>query len=207
MYISSRFGALCSRRLTPQPATTDHVVQPIDGQRKALLSSNEYAALANAGSPQSPLLSENLQPFSNLLAMRTRFVGHYGSKFSSIFLRCGYVILRKRTPVDQTVYEVLEDNVGYGVEVTLKLLWRHSRLSLLVFVTKQLPYSPILSLNSKINFLREIPRNAIAVTAVREGNIETLLKLFKCKQAGPSDTLPNGSSLLHVGLRSTVHNC
>ena len=92
------------------------------------------------------------------------------------------------------------DNVGCGVEVTIGLLWPHTRLSLMVFVTKEHSYTSVLSLSSKMSLSWEVPRNARAVTAVREGNIEALSEIFKRKQAGPSDTLSNGSSLLHVCL-------
>lgn len=46
----------------------------------------------------------------------------------------------------------------------------------------------------------EVPRNARAVTAVREGNTKALLEMFRRRQARPSDTLSNGNSLLHVCL-------
>ena len=92
------------------------------------------------------------------------------------------------------------DNDGGGVEVTIGLLWPHVRLSLLCFVTKELSFTSVLSLSSKMSLSWEVPRNAGAVTAVREGSIEALLEIFRRKQAGPSDTLSNGSSLLHVCL-------
>lgn len=181
-----------------QPGTTSHNGQPLDNQGTHPFSNNGDETIATAGSPQLPLLPKDLQRFPSPIAIRTGFMSRYGSKIGPIFLRCGYVILRKSLPADGIVYEVSGDNVGYAVEVTIKLLWPQSRLSLMIFVTKELSYTSAISLSSKTSFLREVPRNAKAVTAVREGNTKILLELFKCKQVGPSDTLSNGSSLLHV---------
>ena len=175
-----------------QPPTTSSAVQAFGR------SNDEVGALATAGSPQSVILPKVLQSCCQPIAIRARLVRYFDSRLGSVFIRCGHVILRKWTPSGQISYEV-GDNVSRGVEITIGLLWPHIRLSLLLFVTKELSYT-VLSLSSKMSLSWEMSQYARAVIAVREGSIEALLETFRRKEAGPSDTLSNGSSLLHVCL-------
>lgn len=55
-----------------------------------------------------------------------------------------------------------------------------------------------LNLRQSLYFAPILPRKALIFQYIREGNLRMVRSMFQCRKATPSDTMPDGVTLLHV---------
>ena len=130
---------------------------------------------------------------------------------SKIELLCNYttpigiIIIQKQSsrrklysPPTRFSRETTPFHVGHACSVIFRTRFFSRHLVLEFNAIWNLGYSASLSIHHNISFPHLIPSHASVLDSVRTGNILAVEASFRSGQAGPTDALANGMTLLHV---------
>ena len=196
--ISGGHNPVTANRETPDELATNNHALPLgrdSTQLQVAKTGNSKTELLGVSDDIAYFMKFYAEPYSVRRCRARQFEGTKGNL--SVWL--GTSLFRRWIRKGQHDYQRSYALHGHGFGVAMKLPSICSRtLMLVLYASQGLEGVCSLSIRCNLSFPRSVPWNARVMSFARTGNIQGMESMFQHRQAAPSDTLPDGTSLLHV---------
>ena len=193
---SSNVLKLVSRRECP-PATIESCEWNPSSVCE-VTSSVEHLPHSNCG-PNESKVAHVLQSYSEPFAIRSHTMRSYCSSIGSMCCSSGPMMFKRWTEGGDASFSSLSDWSAFGLKFVVRSPFLCERtISVEVFIERKTYVIQKFSIRCLLSSTMIISSNSPAVRLAKLGDVKGMRELCEAGRARCMDTIPNGTSLLHV---------
>ena len=156
--------------------------------------------------PADSRLAQFLQSYSEPFGIQSQRMWSYDASLGSLCCWFGPMIFKRWTERNEELFDLRPEKSAYGLRLTVRSSNLYLRtLCLEVCVQTEIHRLEIRSIRFSLSFTKTISKDSSVIRLASVGDVKSVKELFEERRAGPTDTTPNGTSLLHV--RQLQHGC